>query len=93
MQTLKTMLEQYRNGERGLPTYEELAALVEPVEGSKFDRFVAALEALCREHQVQLCTSGYDGLDVKDLAAGEEPVYCAGIEDKTGTRRKIAIYR
>ncbi|UAW00974.1 hypothetical protein [Ralstonia phage RPZH3] len=28
MQVLKTILEQYRNGERGLPTYGELAAIV-----------------------------------------------------------------
>ncbi|QMV32672.1 hypothetical protein F1_00046 [Ralstonia phage Heva] len=28
MKVLKTILEQYRNGERGLPTYEELAAIV-----------------------------------------------------------------
>lgn len=27
MQVLKTILEQYRNGERGLPTYDELAAI------------------------------------------------------------------
>lgn len=30
MESLSQMLEDYRNGERGLPSYEELMALVEP---------------------------------------------------------------
>lgn len=30
MNQLKEMLEAYRNGERGLPTYDELAALAYP---------------------------------------------------------------
>lgn len=32
MKRLETMLEQYRNGERGLPTYAELVALTHPEE-------------------------------------------------------------
>lgn len=32
MNQLKEMLEAYRNGERGLPTYGELAALAYPNE-------------------------------------------------------------
>lgn len=34
MNQLKEMLEAYRNGERGLPTYDELAALAYPVDAS-----------------------------------------------------------
>lgn len=33
----------------------------------KFDNFVRALDNLCREHAVQLSTSGYDSLEVHDL--------------------------
>lgn len=51
---------------------------------TKFVRFVAALEALCREHDVQLCTSTYDGLQVwEGNVGGENPIHAAGIEDFT----------
>lgn len=32
----------------------------------KFDEFVKALDTLCREHEVQLDTTGYDLLVVRD---------------------------
>lgn len=50
---------------------------------TKFDAFVADLEALCRKHQVHLSASMYDCLQVWDLAEGEEPITSAGIDDRT----------
>lgn len=42
MNQLKEMLEAYRNGERGLPTYDELAAIAEEEdELNKRDYFAA----------------------------------------------------
>jgi hypothetical protein len=49
----------------------------------KFDRFVQALEALCREHGCQIATSMYDGIEVGDLREGDEPIHSAGVEDCT----------
>lgn len=49
----------------------------------KFTRFVFELEKLCKDHQVQLATSGYDGLQVWDLKAGERAIHVPDIEDKT----------
>ena len=45
--------------------------------------FLLALKRLCRQHNVQLSVSGYDGMEVWDLRPGEEPIHAAGIEDKT----------
>lgn len=50
---------------------------------SKFDTFVTALSALCREHGVQLAVSGYDSLQVWDLEKGDDPIHAAGVEDRT----------
>lgn len=47
MQVLKTILEQYRNGERGLPTYDELAAIAD--ESSAKRAINAAIDELARE--------------------------------------------
>ncbi|QMV33308.1 hypothetical protein KMC51_gp49 [Ralstonia phage Gervaise] len=44
---LKTILEQYRNGERGLPTYDELAAIAD--ESSAKRAINAAIDELARE--------------------------------------------
>lgn len=55
---------------------------------TKFKSFVEALNLLCKEHSVQLCTSGYDGLQVWDLKEGEDPIYSNGIEDKTARADK-----
>lgn len=54
----------------------------------RFDRFLLALDVLCREHDVQLAAEGYDRLEVWDLEAGE-PTICGGVErvvDKTEKR-------
>ena len=48
----------------------------------KFDRFVVALEALCREHKVQLSTSMYDLLVARDLSGDDEPLW-GGVTDET----------
>lgn len=47
MQVLKTILEQYRNGERGMPTYDELAAIAD--ESSAKRAINAAIDELARE--------------------------------------------
>lgn len=44
--------------------------------------FILALMQLCKEHEVRLSTSGYDGLQVWD-AKGSTGIHCAGIEDMT----------
>lgn len=38
METLAQMLEDYRNKERGLPSYDELMQVVERIEAIKDDR-------------------------------------------------------
>lgn len=45
--------------------------------------FLLALERLCRQHNVQLAVNGYDWLEVWDLRPGEDPLYAAGIRDRT----------
>ena len=49
----------------------------------KYDRFVAALRALCREHEVQLAPESYDLIQVWNLRPGENEIYEDHIEDKT----------
>jgi hypothetical protein len=49
----------------------------------KYDKFVQALEALCREHRVQLSISTYDTLDVWELCGEEHPIYASAIRDMT----------
>lgn len=49
----------------------------------KFEAFKAALESLCREHNVCLATTGYDQLAVFDLKDFDQPIYLDAIEDKT----------
>jgi hypothetical protein len=48
----------------------------------KFDRFMEALEALCREHGCQIAPSGYDTIDIWDLQEGEAPLH-GGVIDET----------
>jgi hypothetical protein len=46
--------------------------------------FLAALEALCKQHQVLLTVSGDDALEIWDLETEfGEPWYAKGIEDMT----------
>jgi hypothetical protein len=52
----------------------------------KYDQFVKALEALCREHQVQLSISTYDTLDIWELRGEEHPIYASAIRDMTTDR-------
>jgi hypothetical protein len=54
----------------------------------KYDKFVAALQQLCREHGVQLATSGYDSLQVWDLDPGDETIFAPGVEDKTNKEKE-----
>ena len=42
---------------------------------AKFEKFVDALEALCREHGVQLSTSGYDLITVSDIGPENDPIF------------------
>lgn len=49
---------------------------------AKFDKFVAALTALCVEHQVHLTASGYEWLEVWNLE-DDKPLCEAGIDDWT----------
>ena len=50
---------------------------------SKFDNFVAALEALCVEHRVELTTTMYDGLAVFDRDTHSSTLTDARIDDET----------
>lgn len=52
---------------------------------AKFDKFIGALEALCREHEVIICPNMYDSLQVWDAKKGESPIQSNGIEDKTAS--------
>lgn len=47
---------------------------------ARFEKFKAALEALCIEHGVTISTSGYDSLQV--LPIGNEPIYADRIENE-----------
>ncbi len=48
-----------------------------------YENFLAALEALCKEHGVLIATSGYDMLQVWKLAEGEVPIHPKCIQDMT----------
>lgn len=54
----------------------------------QYDRFVEALEALCREHRVQLSVSEYDTLDVWELQGEDHPIYASAIRDMTTDKSK-----
>lgn len=57
MKVLKTILEQYRNGERGMPTYDELAAIA----GSDHDGHAQINGGDCRAQPVawvRYCSDG-----------------------------------
>jgi hypothetical protein len=65
---------------------------------AKFDRFVAALEALCREHDVELCASECDYLQVWDLRPGSAPIAESLMQDRTRSsdtpgRRAALVWR
>lgn len=47
----------------------------------KCQKFIAALEALCLEHRVQLAVSGEDPLQVWDWEDGMESIHTPDIED------------
>jgi len=49
----------------------------------KFDKFVTALNALCKEHGVFLSTTGYDALAVFDADEHDEGTEVDRIEDET----------
>ena len=56
---------------------------------AKFDAFKAELIALCDKHGVQLSTSMYDSIEVRNripfsTGAGDEAIYLDCIEDATG---------
>lgn len=42
--------------------------------------FLDEVRAVCRKHGMQICTSGYDGLQVWTLKDGEDELYADGIE-------------
>lgn len=48
---------------------------------AKFDAFVTALRALCREHGVQIGTQGYDGLYVTDFVPPTDPHYLKNFDE------------
>jgi hypothetical protein len=53
---------------------------------AKFDKFKAALIALCDEHGVMLATSEYDIIQVWDRGAdidNKEAIYGGQLEDRT----------
>jgi hypothetical protein len=50
---------------------------------AKYDKFIKALENLCRQHGVQIATSGYDAIGIWDLEDGRPPIYDNGLIDKT----------
>lgn len=58
---------------------------------TQYDRFVEALEALCREHCVQLSVSEYDTLDVWELRGEDPPIYVSAIRDMTREETKKPI--
>lgn len=41
----------------------------------KYEEFVEALNSLCSEHDVHICTSGYDGLQVWDRDESYDDIY------------------
>jgi hypothetical protein len=45
--------------------------------------FLHELEGLCRQHGMQLATSGSDGVQVWRLGAHDHPLHVNGIEDRT----------
>lgn len=47
----------------------------------KAQAFVREMADLCEKHGFQLATSGYDGIDLWPLKPGDDPIYCAGIEE------------
>lgn len=49
----------------------------------KFDAFRVALEALCREHGVELASTGWEHIVVSDLREGDSPIYMDYLEDGT----------
>lgn len=49
----------------------------------KYEKFLPALEALCREHGIQIAVSGSDVLQIWPLKEGEAEVLVSDIEDKT----------
>lgn len=59
------------------------------------DDLAKELEVFLRERNVQISTSGYDGLQIRDLEPGGAPIYCAGIEDlrdKNKEQGELDIY-
>lgn len=55
----------------------------------KYDKFLESLRALCREHECQIATTGYDGLSVWDLPPGDDPIYQGCIVDKTHVTQAV----
>ena len=46
--------------------------------------FLEELRNLCRKHRVLLATSYYDGLEIRNLEDGIDPIHFCGIADSRG---------
>ena len=49
----------------------------------KVKSFLADIRSVCIKHNLQISTSGYDGVQIWRLKAGDEFIHCAGIDDMT----------
>jgi len=49
----------------------------------KFEAFKAELIELCKKHEVLLCTSEYDELQLWDDKSGEAAAHLDSMEDRT----------
>jgi hypothetical protein len=58
--------------------------MVDATMSEKFDKFKAALEALCREHDVCIASAQYDSPAVYDGRISDSDSPVAGLADMTG---------
>lgn len=81
MNQLKEMLEAYRNGERGLPTYDELAAVLDDPKGGDFAKIIRGsngqqvlfyLEDSEEDPTTLHCVASYQGIHA-DMKLGGLP--------------------
>lgn len=55
---------------------------------TKGEMFIEEWKELCEKHEVQVSVSGYNSIVLHDLKAGEDYIYCGGIEDETRIKEK-----
>ena len=55
----------------------------EGIKSERFESFMREIRSLCKKYSVQICSSGYDTIEIRDAVDGDGPFYLDAVSDET----------